>query len=192
MLYVLANVSNCAIQYGPTTEDHPASLCTEISSTNICSKDFETYHCNDNTNPNYEVHVLGSYQALTCCSDVPETSRIEVVNEGQVGRKVVLVLASSRPVVWYLDMDDGMEIERVVLVSKGCNQSRSQSFGNKVCDNQIKLTLKALFHSNFNRKLAAARTFIQSPYLKALAASLRFGFCDEWKRGFTEHLRYRK
>ena len=31
------------------------------------------------------------------------------------------------------------------------------------------------------RKLAA-RTFIQSQYLKALAASLRVGFCDEWKR----------
>ncbi len=31
----------------------------------------------------------------------------------------------------------------------------------------------------------SARTFIQSQYLKALAASLRVGFCDEWKRGLT-------
>ena len=115
--YVLANISNCAIQHGPTTQGHPTSVCTEISSANICSQDFETYHCNGNTNSNYEVHVLGSYEALSCCSDVPETSRIEVVNEGQVGRKVVLVLASTRPVAWYLDMEDGMEIQTVVLVS---------------------------------------------------------------------------
>ena len=33
----------------------------------------------------------------------------------------------------------------------------------------------------------AVRTFIQSQYLKALAASLRVGFCNEWKRGFTVH-----
>ena len=44
--------------------------------------------------------------------------------------------------------------------------------------------LKPLFHSSQKptNKLAA-RTFIQSQYLKALAASLRVGFCDEWKRG---------
>ena len=44
--------------------------------------------------------------------------------------------------------------------------------------------IKALFHSSQKptRKLAA-RTFIQSQYLKALATSLRVGFCDEWKRG---------
>ena len=47
-------------------------------------------------------------------------------------------------------------------------------------------SLKSLFHSSqkLTRKLAA-RTFIQSQYLKALAASLRVGFCGEWKRSFT-------
>ncbi len=48
-----------------------------------------------------------------------------------------------------------------------------------------KLSLKELFHSSqkLTRKLAA-RTFIQSQYLKELAASLRtIDFCDEWKRG---------
>ncbi len=38
-----------------------------------------------------------------------------------------------------------------------------------------------LLTKNPTRKLAA-RTFIQSQYLKALVASLRVGFCDEWKR----------
>lgn len=61
--------------------------------------------------------MLALYQAISCCSDVPETSRIEVVNEGRRGRKAVLVLASTRPVNWYLDMEDGTEIETVVLVS---------------------------------------------------------------------------
>ena len=44
--------------------------------------------------------------------------------------------------------------------------------------------LKALFNSSQKptRKLAA-RTFTQSQYLKALAASLRVSFCDEWKSG---------
>ncbi len=44
--------------------------------------------------------------------------------------------------------------------------------------------LKPLFHSSgkSTRKLAA-RTFNQSQYLKALAAGLRVGICDEWKRG---------
>ena len=48
------------------------------------------------------------------------------------------------------------------------------------------LGLKPLFHSSQKptRKLAA-RTFIQSQYLKALAASLQVGFCDEWKRGLN-------
>ena len=36
--------------------------------------------------------------------------------------------------------------------------------------------------SNVTQRKLAARTFIQSQYLKALAASLRFHFCDEWKR----------
>ncbi len=47
------------------------------------------------------------------------------------------------------------------------------------------MSLKPLFHSSQKptRKLAA-RTFIQSQYLKAFAASLRVGFCDEWTRGF--------
>ena len=46
--------------------------------------------------------------------------------------------------------------------------------------------LKPLFHSSPRptRKLVA-RTFIQSQYLKALTASLRVGFCDEWKRGLS-------
>ena len=46
---------------------------------------------------------------------------------------------------------------------------------------------KALFHSSrkLTRKLAA-RTFIQYP--KALGASLRVGFCDEWKRGFRLYI----
>ncbi len=50
-------------------------------------------------------------------------------------------------------------------------------------------SFNALFHSSqkLTRKLAA-RTFIQSQYLKALAASLRVGFCDEWKRGLDVDL----
>ena len=45
--------------------------------------------------------------------------------------------------------------------------------------------LKALFHSSQKpTPKFAARTFIQSQYLKALAVSLRVGFCDEWKRRF--------
>ncbi len=35
-------------------------------------------------------------------------------------------------------------------------------------------------------KANSARTFMQSQYLKALVAGLRVGFCDEWKRGFTQ------
>ncbi|XP_028391577.1 uncharacterized protein LOC114516333 [Dendronephthya gigantea] len=114
----LANVSQCVVQHGPTSQGHAASICTNVVSTKICSQDFKTYHCSGYTNQHYEVHVLGLYQATSCCSDVPETSRIEVVSEGHHGRKVVLVLASTRPVAWYLDMEDGVEIEKVVLVCK--------------------------------------------------------------------------
>ena len=49
--------------------------------------------------------------------------------------------------------------------------------------------LKALFHSSQNptRKLAASLYFeLVSQYLKALAVSLRVGFCDEWKRGLIQ------
>jgi hypothetical protein len=48
-------------------------------------------------------------------------------------------------------------------------------------------TLKPLFHSSQKptRKLAA-RTFIQSQYVKELAERLRVGFCDEWKGDFTD------
>ncbi len=56
----------------------------------------------------------------------------------------------------------------------------------RIIGSNWKPAFKPLFHSSQNptRKLAA-RTFIQSQYLKALAASLRVGFCDEWKRGLT-------
>ncbi len=46
--------------------------------------------------------------------------------------------------------------------------------------------LKTLFYSLQKQTCKlAARTFIQSQYLKALAASLRVGFCDECERGFN-------
>ena len=35
---------------------------------------------------------------------------------------------------------------------------------------------------------ARCENFNQSQYLKALAASLRVDFCDEWKRGITRPL----
>ncbi len=50
---------------------------------------------------------------------------------------------------------------------------------------QVRVPFNASFPLVAKRKLAA-RTFIQSLYLKALAASLRVGFCDEWKSGLTE------
>ncbi len=49
--------------------------------------------------------------------------------------------------------------------------------------------IKPLFHSSQKptRKLAA-RTFTQSQYLKALAASLRVSFCVEGKTSFSSFL----
>ncbi len=44
-------------------------------------------------------------------------------------------------------------------------------------------TMLRLFSSDRQSQLAA-RTFIHTQYLKALAASLRVGFCDVWKRDF--------
>ncbi len=46
------------------------------------------------------------------------------------------------------------------------------------------MILLRLFSTGRKSKLA----FIQSQYLKAVAASLRVGFCDEWKRGFNSGL----
>ncbi len=45
---------------------------------------------------------------------------------------------------------------------------------------------KASFHSlqKPTRKLAAS-VFKYCDWMKVLAASLRVGFCDEWKRGLT-------
>lgn len=119
-LVFIANVSSCVIRYGATTKQHATSVCAHISNTNICSQDFETYHCNNRDNsPSYEVHVFGLYQAATCCNDVPETSRIDVVNQGQTRRSVVLVLASTRPVAWFLNLEDGTVINKVIMVSLG-------------------------------------------------------------------------
>ena len=49
--------------------------------------------------------------------------------------------------------------------------------------------VRSLFHSSQKptRKLAAT-TFIQSQCLKALAPSLRIGFCDKWKSRIPETL----
>ena len=51
--------------------------------------------------------------------------------------------------------------------------------------------VKALFHSSQNptRKLIA-RTLIQSQYLKALAASLRVSFRDEWKEAEYKNIQH--
>ncbi len=56
---------------------------------------------------------------------------------------------------------------------------------------QVENGLKASFPliAKPTRKLAV-RTCIQSEYLKALAVSLRVGFCDEWKRGFSQALNF--
>ena len=44
----------------------------------------------------------------------------------------------------------------------------------------VEVVSLTLFSTHRKSKLAA-RTFIQSQYLKTLAASLRVGFCNEWK-----------
>ncbi len=47
------------------------------------------------------------------------------------------------------------------------------------------MKVEVLFHSSQNPTCKlAARTFIQPQYLEELAANLRVGFCDEWKRGW--------
>ena len=106
------------MEHGPTTTKHPVSVCTEISSTQICSQDFVTYHCHSSKISPYEVHVLGTYQAASPCSDTPGISRITVVKQGHLINKVVLVLASTCPVTWYLNMKNDVEINQVVLVGK--------------------------------------------------------------------------
>ena len=49
----------------------------------------------------------------------------------------------------------------------------------------VYVTTKPLFHSSQKptRKLAAS-AFKYCDWMKVLAASLRVGFCDEWKRAF--------
>jgi hypothetical protein len=71
-----------------------------------------------------------------------------------------------------------------VFCSKQLSSPRKMNLKLAVC--MYPWSLKGFFHSSQKptHKLAAARTFNQSQYLKTLAADLRFGFCDECKRGF--------
>ncbi len=52
-------------------------------------------------------------------------------------------------------------------------------------ETDVCLYVKGSFPLIAKRKLAT-RSFIQSHCLKALAASLRVGFCDEWNRGLKQ------
>ena len=71
------------------------------------------------------------------------------------------------------------------IVNNDVNHYRNDVLGRvqlvSIISECIKCRPNVLIHSSQNptRKLAA-RTFIQSQYLKELAARLRLPFCDEW------------
>jgi hypothetical protein len=65
--------------------------------------------------------------------------------------------------------EQSFELDNLVVFRSSCVRS--------LADRGKMAVYNAVFYRNTLRV-----TFIQSQYLKALAASLRVGFCDEWKK----------
>ena len=73
----------------------------------------------DTLNPNYDVHIISMYQAISTCAfcDHPTAAAaVKLSLSGEALKPIVLVLVSYDPIEWRLTVPSGVEIERVLLV----------------------------------------------------------------------------
>ena len=112
MLYLYAAVfGDCHIQY------QGSSAVTTPEYGGIPRRSY--YSCVANSNCNYEVHVLGSYESAQGGFQQHPTGYPDVylTVTGISSRPLILVLSSYEPAAWTLHIPTGVEIDRVILVS---------------------------------------------------------------------------
>ena len=70
-----------------------------------------------NSSAVYEVHVLSAHEVADGRPPSAGDATVNVVNDGQPGRPIVLVFASYEPVNWILNLPADLIISKVILVS---------------------------------------------------------------------------
>ena len=75
------------------------------------------YSCVANSNCDYEVHVLGSYESAQGGNHPTGHPDVYLTVTGTSSRPLILVLSSYEPAAWTLHIPTGVEIDRVILVS---------------------------------------------------------------------------
>ena len=110
---------NCLVFYSC----HAARIgdCHITATSERSSSGYRNYSCivPDNLNPNYDVHILSVYEAITrgFRQHPTGTSYVSLVVSGEVVKPIILVLVSYEPIEWRLSVRSRVEIERVLLVS---------------------------------------------------------------------------
>ena len=87
---------------------------TSIGSPSVSGRLQTTYSCVAFDNCNYEVHVIGNYESRE--RGTGDTDVVLTVT-GESPHPLILVLTSSEPVRWRLNITSGVTIDRVILVS---------------------------------------------------------------------------
>ena len=109
-----AVIGDCHIQY------QSSSAVTTPEYGGIPPRSY--YSCVANSNCDYEVHVLGSYESTQRGFQQHPTGYPDVylTVTGISSRPLILVLSSYEPAAWTLHIPTGVEIDKVIIVSLHC------------------------------------------------------------------------
>ena len=115
-----ASIGSCTIQHNAANPVGVPSVSSVATGSNI---DNATYSCVSNANCKYDVHVLSCFRsfnffrALSRSEAYVGRSTVNISAIGQSPRPLVLVLVSSHPVEWELNIPSHVVIDLVFMVS---------------------------------------------------------------------------
>ena len=115
-----ASIGSCTIQRNATNPVGVPSISSVVTGGNI---DNATYSCVSNANCKYDVHVLSCSGSLNFIPGLLSfgsrvgRSTVNISAIGQSPRPLVLVLVSSQPIVWELNIPSHVVIDLVFVVS---------------------------------------------------------------------------
>ncbi len=76
------------------------------------------YSCTpDSSSTQYEVHVLSVYEVINRRPPKAGDAIVNIISQGSSDRPIILVLGSYEPVNWILNLQPGIKISKVILVS---------------------------------------------------------------------------
>ena len=78
-----------------------------------------TYSCTSgNSSTEHEVHVLSVYEVINTSPPKAGNATVNIIGRGSSDKPIILVLGSSEPVNWILQLTACITISKVILVSR--------------------------------------------------------------------------